>query len=114
MKEEETHTAFHFYPFFFFCRCANGQIEIVNLLLARVNPAAKNSLALRQACHYGHLDIVKLLLRDKRVNPAAADNLAYYYAYERGYYKIADLLLKDNRVQEVMHREREVGWMGRD
>lgn len=92
--------------------CASGQIDVVNLLLARVNPAAKNSLALRQACHYGHVEIVKLLLRDKRVNPAAAENLAYYYAYERGYYKIAELLLKDTRVQEGLGRE--VGWMDRD
>jgi hypothetical protein len=66
----------------------------------RVDPSAKDSIALFWASRNGYKDIVQLLLQDERVDPSARNNMAIQMAREREYHEIVDLL-QDTRVQKI-------------
>jgi len=63
-----------------------------------VNVARSDNHALGLAAQYGHIDILKLLLKDKRVDPSGDNNWAIRFASENGKYESVKLLLKDKRV----------------
>src|SRR5260221_12176679 len=62
------------------------------------DPSIKNNQVIKNACFYGHLEIVKLLLQDSRVDPSANNNYAIRWTSENGHLKIVKLLLKHPRV----------------
>lgn len=53
------------------------------------------------ACHYGNLDVVKELLKDKRINPAEDNNDGLYASAINGHKDIVSLLLQDKRVRNT-------------
>lgn len=89
---------------------SNGRLEILNILLnlKGSDPSYGDNLAIRSACKYGHLDIVKRLLLDSRachaarpatpVDPTDYDNEAIVEASRYGHVDIVNVLLQDKRV----------------
>jgi len=71
----------------------SGQTSVVKMLIARVNPSAKDNYAIRMASEYGHTGVVKVLLADTRVNPSAFANYAIRYASENGHTEVVKMLL---------------------
>lgn len=51
-----------------------------------------------EACSYGFINIVKILLNDSRVNPSVSDNRAFRAASYSGETEIVKMLLSDSRV----------------
>jgi len=108
--------------------CKNGHVKIVKMLLKNkhVDPSNKKDKYLRYrystdcgrliekyddthyvikddesimyACENGHIEIVKLLLKDSRVNPSANNNAAIFRACKNGHFKIVKILLKNSRI----------------
>jgi hypothetical protein len=78
----------------------DGVTCVVKLLFAdqRVDPAAENNWAIRNASANGHAGVVKLLFADQRVDPAADNNFAIRTASSNGYAGVVKLLLADQRV----------------
>ena len=50
------------------------------------------------ACVFGYLNIVKLLLKDKRVDPSVQADIALQNACKNGHAEVVELLLTDSRV----------------
>jgi hypothetical protein len=69
---------------------------LLDLPLERgVNPAADENGPLRNACFWGHTEIVRMLLDlppEKRVNPVARDNEGFRMARARGHTDIVCML----------------------
>ena len=108
--------------------CENGRVEVVKLLLTnpRVDPVCKedsshiptsiilrhpelnekfefyfksdHNLAISKACENGHVEVIKVLLRDQRIDPTDDSNRALVCASLFGRYKVIELLLEDPRV----------------
>jgi hypothetical protein len=78
----------------------NNQIEIMKLLLPRLEPDLASNFALNLACELGRIEIVDILLQDRRVDPTAFSNRALKIAASRGYYHIIGRLLTDRRVRD--------------
>jgi ankyrin repeat protein len=74
------------------------------------DPSMGKNYAIRLAAQYGHLEIVKLLLKDKRVNPAAEYNFAIRWASKHNHIEIVKLLLKDKRVNPAAENNRALFW----
>jgi hypothetical protein len=66
----------------------------------KVNPAADNNEALRNACNFNQIEIVKLLLADTRVSPCDVDISQAIYA---NHTEMIRLLLTDSRVDPTRH-----------
>jgi len=62
----------------------------------RVNPECTE--AITKASMNGHVEVVRLLLKDNRVDPSANDNGAIIWASTRGHYKVVEMLINDKRV----------------
>lgn len=65
----------------------------------RVDPAALNNEAIREACFGGHTEVVRLLLADPRVDPTADHNKAMRSAVEWSHTEVEDLLVADGRAK---------------
>jgi ankyrin repeat protein len=78
----------------------DNDIGQVRLLLQdpRVDPSARNNVAIRFAAANGHLEVMPLLLQDHRVDPSARYNEAIREAARKGHLEIVRLLLQDPRV----------------
>lgn len=86
--------------------CKGGWLNLVEFLLqkdenetyvlARIDPAANESQGLCEACQYGHLPIVKLLLTYETVNPAAMENRPINVAAQNAHWQIVRFLLQDS------------------
>lgn len=84
--------------------CAIGATKLVKLLLD--NGAVPTDQSFLQACHYGHPDVVALLMEDGRVDVTAENCLGLSHVIDalmeggsRGnYLRIKDMLLNDNRL----------------
>jgi ankyrin repeat protein len=86
--------------------CEKGNLERVKAWLDfGVGPYFNKDYALKLACEYGHIDVVKLLLQDKSVNPTSWDNCCIRWASRNGYTKIVKLLLLDGRVDPTADNE---------
>ena len=82
----------------FYNACITGNIKRVNEFLAYgYDPTAGNNSAMRLACNWNRVDVVKALLRDGRADPAALDSAALRSACKNGYTDIVKLLLQDGR-----------------
>jgi hypothetical protein len=77
---------------------ANDVERVVVLLVllqdSRVDPTACDNYAIRMASRRGHVEVVRVLMRDPRVNPAAR-NCAFRDALEKGQVEVAKVLLED-------------------
>jgi hypothetical protein len=70
-------------------------------------PSAEDfNYAIRYASLNGHLEVVKLLLKDNRVDPSSSDCEALYSADFYQYHEIVDLLWKDKRVKQFIDKEK--------
>jgi ankyrin repeat protein len=81
-----------------------GRVEEVRALLAAggVNPAAKQSIALRLAASYQRMDILRMLLEDGRADPSALHSVVLRYAAGLGHVEIVRLLLADGRADPAV------------
>lgn len=75
-----------------------GDVEMVKELLPRTNPRYDGNAALLNACKYGHVEVVRLLLADPRTNPGARESLSLQWACENGHTEIVKLLLASGKV----------------
>ena len=91
----------------FFRAILTGKTVVVQRLIDKVDPSIYDGTALTTACMMGHLDVVKVLLKDSRVDPSVEDNAAlkwacwtYNYKYEDfpTRFRIIEILLSDDRV----------------
>lgn len=84
----------------FFYACQHGQIEIVRELLKdnRIDPAARDNAAIKEACRKGYTEVIRELLKDERVDPSAEHNLSLVYAYRQNHGEILQLLLNHPKV----------------
>lgn len=98
-------------------RLSNGNLRIFKLFLnwkpvpddgRRVDPAAKNNLAIIEAIQNKYTEFVKLLLADPRVNPADNDNAPIQLACESGAVDIVTLLLADPRVDPTANNNASI------
>jgi hypothetical protein len=58
--------------------------DLVLFVGARTDPSADNNFAIQVPCHFGHTEIVKLLLDDARVDPSTRNNRALRISCNRG------------------------------
>ena len=65
---------------------------------SKIDPSVGNNQAIRYASHYGHTNVVKLLLLDPRVDPTIDNNFSVSWASRYGHDKVVRLLLSDHRV----------------
>ena len=78
--------------------CRLGYLEAVRLLLKRVNPDDGYNTAIRRASTYGHVEVVRMLLKDGRFDPSVFNNRAIRWASTRGHVEVVRELMKDERV----------------
>ena len=71
--------------------------EIINQLASNTFTGNVNDLVITSS-ECGHIEVVKLLLKDSRVDPGAGNNYAIILASEYGHVEVVKLLLKDSRV----------------
>jgi ankyrin repeat protein len=78
----------------------DGHLKVINLLLQdeRVDPSARNNVAIRSASQKGHLAVVERLLQDERVDPSIIANAAIRFASMHGHLAVVERLLQDPRV----------------
>ena len=67
--------------------------------------SGSNNYAIRQASMNGHIEIVRLLLKDGRVDPSDLNNWAIREASIYGHTDIVKLLLDDPRVRKNLTPE---------
>jgi ankyrin repeat protein len=79
--------------------CRDGKLDQVVELLKRVDPSRRDNAAIRWASFHGHVEMVKLLLKQERVDPGAKDNDAIQWASIGGHVEVVRLLLQDKRVR---------------
>ena len=74
--------------------CRYGHVEVVKLLLeAGVDPTSNNNKAIKYACGNGHVEVVKLLLK-AGVNPSVSDDYPLRIACENGHLEVVKVLLE--------------------
>jgi hypothetical protein len=74
--------------------CEHGHVEIVRLLLKNKHLDPSQSYALGEACEHGQLEIVRLLLEDGRVAAEEDDNDAIRTAAKCGHLEIVQILVE--------------------
>jgi hypothetical protein len=84
--------------------------ELKELIDKGWNPSTDNNRTIRWVSENGHVEIVKLLLKDSRVDPSNEDNYAIRWASENGHTEIVKLLLKDNRVDPSDKSNSAIRW----
>lgn len=82
---------------FFLAAAEHGDVNVIKKILAHSCVDA-NSIAIDLAARAGHVEVVRLLLKDGRINPGADDNYAIRWAARRGHTEVVRLLLEDGRV----------------
>ena len=79
--------------------CIAGNIDKVKELLSLgIDPSLDDNYPIRYAAHNNHLDIVKLLLKDKRVDPSANCNSPLTSALQHYNIEMLIVLLNEYRV----------------
>ncbi|KAJ3195054.1 hypothetical protein HK101_001248 [Irineochytrium annulatum] len=89
-----------------FLAAATSRLDIVTRLLQDplVDPAYKNSYAMRVACLHNNVEMAKALLKDGRSNPNICVDFgrsAVYYAAHLGRTELCFALLEDSRVEST-------------
>jgi ankyrin repeat protein len=76
----------------------NNRLDMMKILLPRLRPQIVSNYALNEACRFGRLEMVELLLQDPRVDPSLLANRAVEIAASGGFDRIVGRLLMDHRV----------------
>jgi len=79
--------------------------HVAMALRCGVDPSANSQCAIRDASEYGHVDVVRILLRDARVDPSADDQYAIGFASRNGHVEVVERLLRDARVDPGADRQ---------
>lgn len=77
-----------------------GRLKVVERLLKNDKIINING-AFQSACAYGHLEIVKLLLRDKRLDPCQYKNWALQYSFQSKLFTIVAEIVADRRIDTM-------------
>ena len=81
----------------FFQACENGNDELVEKLLLKVNPASINNKAIKLAAKNGNLKILYLFLNDHRIDKHQFLRILAEY----GHLQLIEILLKDSNIHIV-------------
>lgn len=88
---------------------SNNNVPLVMFLLApfegHPDPSEFYQFPIEFACGLGHIDIVRLLLKDLRVDPGAHNNSAICHAVFSNHPDVVRLLLADPRVDPTIQRD---------
>ncbi|PRP78310.1 hypothetical protein PROFUN_13806 [Planoprotostelium fungivorum] len=78
--------------------CLYGRSLVLSHLLqdARVNPAVRSNLCIREAAAAGHTEIVSMLMRDERVDATACDHMAARMAERNGHVQTLRKLVEES------------------
>ena len=74
------------------------------------DPEAIDNFAIRWACQYGHVQVVRMLLGDKRADPSANNNSAIRWASSEGHVDVVRMLLADKRVDPSAEGNNAIRW----
>ena len=77
-------------------------MEVSTLNDDRVDPAARDNLAIISACENGHDLVVKMLLKTKLVNPSAQNNKCLQVACANNHEGVVRALLTDLTVNPAV------------
>jgi len=95
----------------FFAGCFYGNSFFVEYLLRndpRIDPSAKNNLAVGLVSLSGSIPTLEVLLKDPRVDPSASNNFPLRAACEKGHIEIVKLLLRDSRTNPSADNDRAI------
>jgi hypothetical protein len=70
-----------------------------------IDPTRWDNWSIKEAADHGHLQIVKLLLKDKRVDPSINNNRLIKWAFHHFYLNLVKELLKDKKVIDSLDLE---------
>ena len=70
----------------------------------RVDPAAGDNYAIRNAARRGHTEAVRVLLQDPRVDPAAANNEAIRHAVLYEHAEVVRVLRKFDTTKKIKQK----------
>jgi ankyrin repeat protein len=86
-----------------------GNYDIVKEIVERnIDCGAGLSNALIIACFFGHVDIARVLLKDRRINPSVHQNTAVMASIKRNHLEVLKLLLQDDRVNPMDHEQQVI------
>ena len=76
----------------------NNYLNTIKLLTDEIDFLMDKSNLVVQACQYGHIEIVKLLLEKYKIDPSIGKNGPFIVACKYGHIEIVKLFLKDSRI----------------
>lgn len=85
-------------PGIFLESARNNMLDLIRLLLPRVDPRFNKSQGLRIAARHGNHEIVQCLLDDKRSQPQVYHSQALREAAEHGHIQVVKILLNHSKV----------------
>ncbi len=94
----------------FYEACRYGKLNLVKLLLPNIDVTANNNSGIRWGCHNGHLEVVDFLLHNTDADPTAGDNYCIRMACKHNFPEIVKLLLMDNRVDMSAYTNYALKW----
>lgn len=97
--------------------CRKGDIsDVIEYINDGDDPSSDDNLAIKVASEHNHIEVVKLLLKDKRVDPTADDNYAIRWASNNLNIEVVKLLLEDYRFKmtDALYKHRHVMQMFKD
>jgi ankyrin repeat protein len=90
--------------------CGYGKLDQVVELLKTADPSSRDNQAIHLASEWGHVEVVKLLLKDERVDPGADDNYAIRWASLNGHVEVVRLLLREEKVDPSSRDNQAIEW----
>ena len=81
---------------------SNDLFKVKELLNKGIDFSIRDNYCIRFASINGHLEVVKLLLKDKRVDPSDINNYAICYSFQNNHLEISKILLNDKRVRSKL------------
>ncbi|KAI8909521.1 ankyrin repeat-containing domain protein [Gorgonomyces haynaldii] len=84
--------------------CVLGFYDVVCVLLRHLNPSCPTGLSFVMACSHGHLEIIRLLVRERRADVTENDCMGLRAAAMMGHASVVQYLLKQPGVDPRVHR----------
>ena len=97
-------------PSFDSCCCIElatkyGHIDIVKLLLKDDRVNIEHNYSFELAAEYGHINLISLFLEKDITDPSKEANQAIYLAHKEGHFNIADLLWSNEKVKSTLQKD---------